>query len=74
MSERSMRGLLLAASLCAPLWVTERGVCSWVALVHRLTGGCPYAGRRLRRAATSPRAVARRHAQARARYAAATPG
>jgi len=47
------------SSLCAPLWVLERGVCMWLALLHRARGGVPYGGRRLRRAANSPRAIAR---------------
>lgn len=42
-------------SLFAPVWVLERGVCSWLALGAAVTGGVPYAGRRLRRAAHSLR-------------------
>lgn len=46
------------ASLMAPLWVLERGVCVWIALYYRLVrGGCPYAGGVLRRAANSPRTL-----------------
>jgi hypothetical protein len=48
------------ASLLAPLWVAERSLCSWIALWLRLRGGCPYAGGRLRRAATSRRALNQR--------------
>ncbi len=44
-----------AASLCAPVWVLERSVCSWLALAQRLTGGCRYAGVRIRAAATPVR-------------------
>ena len=43
------------ACLLAPAWVVERGVCAWVAAGWWLAGGVPYAGRRLRRAANSPR-------------------
>lgn len=45
----------LSGSLLAPAWVLERGVCMWVALWWRLRGGVPYAGTRLKRAATSER-------------------
>jgi Glycosyl transferase family 2 len=42
------------APLFAPLWVAERGVCSWLALGMRLLlGGMPYAGTRLRTASHS---------------------
>ena len=45
-----------AASLFAPVWVAERGLCSWLALGHRLLrGGCPYHGTVIPRAASSPR-------------------
>ncbi len=44
--------------LWAPLWVLERGVCVWVALTLRLTGGMPYAGTRIVRAASSRRDLA----------------
>jgi hypothetical protein len=48
------------ASLLAPVWITERAVCSWVALAIRLTrGGMPYAGHRLRLAAHSSRRLRR---------------
>ncbi|WP_049574750.1 glycosyltransferase [Nonomuraea sp. SBT364] len=43
------------SSMFAPVWVVERGVCSWLALAAALTGGVPYAGRRLRRSANSVR-------------------
>jgi len=50
-----------SASLLAPLWVLERGVCSWLAVATRLrSGGCPYAGRIVPRAANSRRALRRR--------------
>ncbi|WP_406041829.1 glycosyltransferase family 2 protein [Micromonospora sp. NBC_00898] len=47
-------------TLAAPLWVLERGVCSWLALGRRWRGGMPYAGTRVRVAAHSLRALRRR--------------
>ncbi|WP_244894110.1 glycosyltransferase [Planobispora rosea] len=45
----------------APVWVLERGICSWVALTARLTrGGVPYAGRRIKVAAHSLHRLRRR--------------
>jgi hypothetical protein len=45
-----------AASFAAPLWVTERAVCAWLALGARLLlGGIPYRGRIVARAATPMR-------------------
>ena len=45
-----------SASLFAPLWVAERGLCSWLALANRLLrGGCPYHGTVIPRAASSLR-------------------
>jgi hypothetical protein len=50
--------------LFAPLWLLERGVCSWLALANRVVrGGCPYHGTVLRRAASSPRRLRRRLAE-----------
>ncbi|MET4077249.1 glycosyltransferase [Janibacter sp. UYMM211] len=46
-----------SASWWAPLWVGERAVTSWLALACHVRGGVPYAGGRLRHAATSPRAL-----------------
>ncbi|WP_405099782.1 glycosyltransferase [Micromonospora sp. NBC_01412] len=52
------------AALAAPLWLLERGACSWLAVAHRVLGGVPYAGARITRAANSPGALrARRNAQ-----------
>ena len=63
-----------AASLLAPLWVLERGICCWLAVAARLWhGGCPYAGRIVRRAATPPR-VLRRRCHTRGRDYAGQPG
>ena len=45
----------------APVWVLERGVCSWAAVWQRLTGGCRYGDRRLVRAATPVRVLRARH-------------
>ena len=48
----------LGATLMAPLWMLERGVCAWLAVAARvLLGGVPYRGRVLKRAATSPRVL-----------------
>jgi hypothetical protein len=37
----------------APVWILERGVCSWAAAAARLRGGVMYSGQRLRTAAHS---------------------
>lgn len=37
-----------AAPLAAPVWLVERGLLSWAALVARARGGLPYHGRRIR--------------------------
>lgn len=51
----------------APLWLIERGVCSWLAVAQGVfCGGVRYAGGRLGRAAHSTRAL-RRQLTARAR-------
>jgi hypothetical protein len=53
-----------SASPLAPLWVLERGICSWLALRERLVrGGIPYAGRVIPRAASSPARLRRRFAR-----------
>ncbi|GAA3579367.1 hypothetical protein GCM10022197_41060 [Microlunatus spumicola] len=43
------------AALWAPLWLGERAVCIWLALLHRARGGVPYGGQRIRLAAHSVR-------------------
>ena len=48
-----------SSSLLAPAWLAERAVCAWLALARRITGGCPYAGARLVRAATPVRRLRR---------------
>lgn len=50
----------VAASLMAPLWLLERGVCMWLALLERVRGGIPYRGRRIPVAAHSRRTIAAR--------------
>lgn len=49
------------AALWAPLWLLERGVCSWAALVLRARGGVRYSAGRLARAGTPPRVLAALH-------------
>jgi hypothetical protein len=45
-----------SASLFAPVWLAERGLCSWMAVANRLLrGGCPYHGTVIRRAASPTR-------------------
>lgn len=61
-----------SCSLVAPVWVAERAVCSWLALGRRAQGGVPYAGVRLRRAATPVRRLRRRFATAASDGASAT--
>lgn len=56
-----------AVPLLAPVWLLERGVCTWAALGSRLRGGVRYHGTRVRVAAHSS-------AQLRALQAARTPG
>jgi hypothetical protein len=50
------------ASLLAPAWIAERGLCSWLALGARVfLGGIPYRSTILTRAATPMRELRRRH-------------
>jgi len=52
----------VAASLAAPLWLLERGVCAWIAVAARsFLGGIPYRGRILKKAANSSRQLRRLH-------------
>jgi hypothetical protein len=52
-----------SASALAPLWVLERGVCSWLALRDRIIrGGVPYGDAVVPRAASSMRGLRRRFA------------
>lgn len=50
------------ASLLVPAWLLERAVCAWLALVLRATGGAPYGGARIARAATPLRELRARAA------------
>ncbi len=50
------------AALWAPLWLAERAVCAWLAVLWRVRGGVPYAGTRLRTAAHPVRELRRRAA------------
>ncbi len=53
------------ASLCAPLWILERGICAWLAVgAHLLLGGIPYRGRIVSRAATPMRQLQARLSRA----------
>ncbi|RKN42816.1 glycosyltransferase family 2 protein [Micromonospora endolithica] len=54
-----------STALAAPLWLLERGVCSWLALSRRVfSGGVRYAGTRVRRAAHSERTLRRQQGRA----------
>lgn len=47
-------------TLFAPLWLTERALCAWLAVASRAVfGGCPYRGRVLMRSATPLRSLRR---------------
>ena len=46
-------------SLWAPVWVAERSVTVWIAIVMRLTGGARYGGHRIRVPAHSVRTLSR---------------
>jgi Glycosyltransferase like family 2 len=54
----------VTSALWLPLWLGERGICVWLALVARLRGGVRYSGGRLLRAATPRRELRRRVAVA----------
>lgn len=47
------------ASLWAPAWVLERAIMAWIAVGCRVAGGVPYAGGRLRFAASAARELRR---------------
>jgi hypothetical protein len=43
----------VSASLAEPLWIAERAICAWIAVVaHLALGGIRYRGRIIARAAT----------------------
>jgi hypothetical protein len=44
----------LQCSLMAPLWVAERAICGWAAVLARIQGGIPYGDGRIKMAATKP--------------------
>lgn len=48
-----------STAMFAPLWVAERAITSWIALGWRLAGGVPYAGGKLKHAASSLRDLRR---------------
>jgi hypothetical protein len=48
------------SALWAPLWLTERAICVWVAVLARARGGARYRGERVRLAAHSARSLAGR--------------
>jgi hypothetical protein len=50
------------AALWTPLWLAERAFSVWVAILHRLLGGMPYGGQRIRVAAHSNRQLQNRFA------------
>ena len=59
------------SALWAPIWLAERAICSWLAVVAALGGGVPYRGDRIRRAATPLRVLRSRAAASSARAEAA---
>ena len=59
----------VTAGLLAPAWLLERGVCAWLALALRATGGARYGGSRLPRAATPLRELRARAHEAPAPHA-----
>jgi hypothetical protein len=60
---RAYRYFSLLSVLAAPLWVLERAVCAWLALYERVRfGGVRYAGRVVRRAASSQKELTRKWA------------
>ena len=55
------------ASLMAPLWVTERAICVWIATWMRMRGGVPYRDGRIKVAANPRRRIRMRLRETRAR-------
>ncbi|MFF1574190.1 glycosyltransferase [Leifsonia sp. NPDC058292] len=53
------------SALWAPLWLLERGICSWLAVGQRLRGGVRYSDGRLARAGTSLGVLRAKHRIAR---------
>lgn len=57
------------AVLFAPVWIMERAVCAWLAVIARVVyGGIPYRGTVLRRAATPPHLLRQRLGSASPQY------
>ncbi|MBB5281209.1 glycosyltransferase [Pacificimonas flava] len=54
-----------SSALWAPLWLLERSITSWLALVAFLEGGVRYRGSRLQRSATSLRRLRSEHSRSR---------
>ena len=52
----------VSATLLAPIWLLERGVCAWLAVGARVRGGARYGDVRLPLAANSQRRLRRRYA------------
>jgi hypothetical protein len=61
----SRRVFPATSALWAPLWLVERGLCSWAAVWLRLRGGVRYSDGRLARAGTSLKALTAEHRIAR---------
>ncbi len=57
------------ASLATPIWLLERSVCAWLAVIERLRGGVKYSGGRLVSAATPARRLASEQTRTAARRA-----
>ncbi len=60
--DGGIRAFSASASLWAPLWLAERAVCAWLAVLARARGGVCYHGVRIRRAATPSRRLRERAA------------
>jgi len=59
--DQGARVFPFSSALCAPLWVLERAICSWLALATRaVLGGIPYSGGVVTTAAHSTLALAQR--------------
>ncbi len=65
--DEGRRVFPMRASFLAPMWLAERAVCVWLAVLARVCfGGMPYRGRILRHAATPMRVLRERYASRRA--------
>lgn len=52
-----------SGSLLAPVWITERSLCSWLALAAKWRGGVRYGETRLTHSATTMRRLRRRYSE-----------